>query len=65
MAPNKAKAYILNTLLDTVSVKKQNDGNYLVTVTYNYNDSPNLKNHEKYSIHADSDGVRKPSHWWR
>lgn len=65
MPSPQARAYILNVLLDQVIVEKIKDGNWLVTVSYNFYDDPNLSNTEKFSIHEDSEQVRNYSPWWR
>lgn len=65
MSSDKAKAYILNTLLHEVIVEKQKNGNWTVTVFYNFSDNPQLHNTDTFSIHADSEVFRKTPLWWR
>lgn len=65
MSSAKAKQYILNTLLHEVIVEKQKNGNWIVTVFYNFSDNPQLHNTEKFSIGAVSEMFRKSPLWWR
>ena len=65
MPADEAKKYILDTLLNKIVLEKQNDGNYHVTVTYNYNDYPQVIHTENYDVSSVPEDVRNSTKWWR
>lgn len=65
MPADEAKKYILDTLLNKIVLEKQNDGNYHVTVTYNYNDYPQVIHTENYDVSDVPEDVRNSTKWWR
>ena len=46
----KFKDRIISTMVRDIVIKKEKDGNYLVTVQYNYANSKELPNEESYSV---------------